>query len=121
MLRNLLVPVILVTVFAGAALAVPSDCEECHAKITPNLVADFNRGVMAQEMDCTGCHGDSHKGNDDVDKALLPTIETCAECHEDQATQYLDGKHAGSAQQPIGTVTIQHRVTVPRPSTLMFG
>ncbi|MEN8006464.1 MAG: multiheme c-type cytochrome [Candidatus Krumholzibacteriota bacterium] len=81
-------------VLGGAALAVPSDCEECHAKITPNLVADFNRGVMSEEMDCTGCHGDSHKGNDDVDKAVLPTIETCAECHEDQATQYLDGKHA---------------------------
>jgi hydroxylamine dehydrogenase len=94
MLRKLVIPVILVTVFAGAALAVPSDCEECHAKITPNLVADFNRGVMSEDMDCTGCHGDSHKGNDDVDKALLPTIETCAECHEDQASQYLDGKHA---------------------------
>ncbi len=94
MLRKLVIPVILVTVFAGAALAVPSDCEECHAKMTPNLVADFNRGVMSQEMDCTGCHGDSHKGNDDVDQALLPTIETCAECHEDQASQYLDGKHA---------------------------
>jgi len=94
MLRKLVIPVILVTVFAGAALAIPSDCEECHAKITPNLVADFNRGVMSEDMDCTGCHGDSHKGNDDVEKALLPTIETCAECHEDQASQYLDGKHA---------------------------
>jgi hypothetical protein len=49
---------------------------------------------MSEDMDCTGCHGDGHKGNDDVDKALLPTIETCAECHEDQASQYLDGKHA---------------------------
>ena len=94
MLRKLIIPTILVTLFAGSALAVPSDCEECHAKITPNLVADFNRGVMAEDMDCTGCHGDSHKGNDDVDQALLPTIETCAECHEDQASQYLDGKHA---------------------------
>ena len=79
MLKNMLVTVILMTLFAGAALAIPSDCEECHAKITPNLVADFNRGVMSEEMDCTGCHGDSHKGNDDVDQALLPTIETCAE------------------------------------------
>jgi len=76
MFRKLVIPAILLTLLAGSALAVPSDCEECHAKITPNLVADFNRGVMSEDMDCTGCHGDSHTGNDDVDKALLPTIET---------------------------------------------
>ena len=84
----------LVLLTAATATAVPSDCETCHAKITPNLVTDFNRGVMSHEMDCTACHGDAHTSADDVDKVLLPTIETCAECHEDQAAQYLDGKHA---------------------------
>ena len=88
------VGLLLLAAGAPGARAVPSKCEECHAKVTPGIVADFNRGVMAQEMDCTGCHGDSHQGMDDVDKAVLPTIETCAECHEDQAAQYLSGKHA---------------------------
>ncbi len=85
---------LLVALAAGVAHAEPSDCETCHAKITPNLVKDFNRGIMSQEMDCTGCHGEAHTTMDDYDKAVLPTIETCAECHEDQAAQYLDGKHA---------------------------
>jgi len=79
---------------ASAALALPSKCETCHARITPMIVKDFNRGVMSKEMDCTGCHGDAHRSADDVDKAVLPTIETCAGCHEDQAKQYLSGKHA---------------------------
>jgi hypothetical protein len=94
MIGRVLMSMMALMILAGTAAAIPSACEECHAKITPNLVADFNRGVMSKEMDCTGCHGDSHQGNDDVDKALLPTIETCAECHEDQADQYLSGKHA---------------------------
>jgi len=94
MSRTLLLTLLLLALLVGAAQAVPSKCEECHAKITPNLVKDFNRGVMSEDMDCTGCHGDSHQDETDVDQALLPTIETCAECHEDQAGQYLDGKHA---------------------------
>lgn len=74
--------------------AVSSKCEECHAKITPGIVKDFNRGVMSKTMDCTACHGEGHMTANDVDKAKLPTIATCQECHEDQATQYLSGKHA---------------------------
>lgn len=94
MFRNLLIASALMALVTGSAVATPSDCETCHAKLTPNLVKDFNRGVMAHEMDCTGCHGESHQGNDDVDQAKLPTIETCAECHEEQAGQYMSGKHA---------------------------
>ncbi len=93
-MTRLLTVLCLVLVTAAAAHAVPSDCETCHAKITPNLVADFNRGVMSEDMDCTGCHGTTHTTADDYDQALLPTIETCAECHDEQAAQYLDGKHA---------------------------
>ena len=80
--------------FAMPVQAVPSKCEECHAKLTPGIVEDFNRGVMSKELDCTACHGDGHMSADDVDKATLPTISTCQECHEDQAGQYLEGKHA---------------------------
>jgi hydroxylamine dehydrogenase len=76
------------------ALALPSKCEECHIKITPKMVEDFNRSEMSETMSCDECHGSEHKGNDDVEKAELPTIETCRECHPDQAEQYLSGKHA---------------------------
>jgi hypothetical protein len=79
---------------AMPAQAVTSKCEECHARITPGIVKDFNRGIMAKELTCTACHGEGHMSAEDVDKATLPTISTCRECHEDQAGQYLEGKHA---------------------------
>jgi hydroxylamine dehydrogenase len=79
---------------APTATAVTSPCEECHAKIQPLLVKDFNRGAMAVTMTCIDCHGENHVGSDDVAKAELPTIATCQQCHEDQAGQYLAGKHA---------------------------
>ncbi len=80
--------------FAVPAKAVTSKCEECHAKLTPGVVKDFNRGVMSETMACYDCHGKGHMSANDVDKAKLPTIATCQECHEDQAEQYLSGKHA---------------------------
>ena len=86
-MKNLLVLAGILILPSVQALAVPSDCETCHAKLTPGLVADFNRGIMSHEMNCTGCHGTAHTGMDDFDKAQLPTIATCAECHEEQANQ----------------------------------
>ncbi len=74
--------------------AKPSSCEECHVKLTPKQVQDFNRGTMAETMTCAGCHGDAHQSADDVDKALLPTVATCQECHEEQVAQHQSGKHA---------------------------
>jgi hypothetical protein len=74
--------------------AVESDCESCHAKLHPELVKDFNRGLMAATMTCADCHGTAHSSADDADRAQLPTIATCQECHEQQASQYLAGKHA---------------------------
>jgi hypothetical protein len=91
------VAVIAAIVIMGAASgvsAVQSTCEECHAKITPWLVKDFNRGVMAETMGCADCHGEGHTGMDDAANAELPTIATCAACHEEKAAQYLAGKHA---------------------------
>ncbi len=76
------------------AFAEPSKCEECHIKISPLMVKDFNRGAMSSDLTCASCHGEEHNNNDDVKKAKLPTIETCQECHEEKAEQYLSGKHA---------------------------
>jgi len=80
--------------FAAPVQAVPSKCEECHLKLTPGIVADFNRGKMSKTMKCSTCHGKEHMSADDVDKAKLPTIKTCKKCHPEQAEQYLGGKHA---------------------------
>ncbi|UCD16512.1 MAG: cytochrome c3 family protein [Candidatus Zixiibacteriota bacterium] len=74
--------------------AVPSKCEECHVAISPMQVKDFNRGVMSETMTCIDCHGESHTSAEDVANTRLPTIATCQECHEQQAAQYLSGKHA---------------------------
>ncbi len=90
----LAVPLVMLGLTSSPTLATPSKCEECHAKIMPGLVEDFNRGVMAETMTCADCHGDGHMSADDVDKVKLPTIATCRECHEEQAKQYLSGKHA---------------------------
>jgi hydroxylamine dehydrogenase len=72
----------------------PSNCEECHIKISPEQVKDFNRSLMAGELTCNDCHETDHKSAADVENVKLPTIETCQECHEEQAEQYLSGKHA---------------------------
>ncbi len=86
--------VLLFLALAPAAQAKPSRCETCHAKITPKLVEDFNRGKMSKTMTCETCHGKTHTSEKDVASAKLPTIATCQKCHPEQATQYLDGKHA---------------------------
>jgi len=78
----------------GAVNEKSSKCEECHGKISPAQVTDFNRGKMAETLDCTACHGTLHQSEKDADKAQLPTIATCQHCHEEQAGQYLSGKHA---------------------------
>ncbi len=49
---------------------------------------------MSETMNCIDCHGDRHKGNDDIADAELPTIATCEACHSEQSDQYLSGKHA---------------------------
>jgi hypothetical protein len=79
---------------ATPAGAVESTCENCHAKITPMIVEDFNRGVMSETMGCADCHGENHTGVGDAHEAELPTIATCQACHEEKAEQYLAGKHA---------------------------
>ncbi len=72
----------------------PSKCEECHNKVTPGIVKDFNRGKMAKRLTCKSCHGSAHTSTKDADKAELPTISTCKRCHKKQVKQYMSSKHA---------------------------
>lgn len=70
-------------------------CVECHKKVTPNLVSDWQLSRHSQNgVDCAVCHGDGHKSAQDVTMAKIPTPETCATCHETQVEQFKKGKHA---------------------------
>ena len=85
--------VVCLALVPALALAKPSKCEICHAKISPKMVQDFNSGKMSKTMTCETCHGKAHTNEKDVAKAQLPTIATCQVCHPAQAAQYIDGKH----------------------------
>ncbi|MFQ6083560.1 MAG: multiheme c-type cytochrome [Candidatus Aminicenantia bacterium] len=71
------------------------ECVDCHKKVTPNIVSDWQLSKHSQnEVDCSVCHGDQHKSAQDVAKVKIPTPETCAICHETQVKQFKAGKHA---------------------------
>ena len=76
----------------GAALV---QCVECHKKVTPAIVSDWQLSKHSQnDIDCAVCHGDEHTSAEDVAKVKIPTPETCALCHEAQVEQFKSGKHA---------------------------
>ena len=80
-------------IFVAAASA--QVCVECHKKITPNIVSDWQLSKHSQnKIDCSECHGDQHKSAQDVAKVKIPTPDTCASCHEARVKQFKSGKHA---------------------------
>jgi hypothetical protein len=73
------------------------DCVTCHRTETPNIVTDWELSKHSSEdVDCSVCHGDGHMSADDVANVLIPTPETCNECHETQVAQFSKGKHAAA-------------------------
>jgi hydroxylamine dehydrogenase len=80
-------------VFAASAQV----CVECHKKITPNIVSDWQSSKHSQnKIDCSECHGDQHKSAQDVAKAKIPNPDTCGNCHEARVKQFKAGKHAAA-------------------------
>jgi uncharacterized CHY-type Zn-finger protein len=78
-----------------AAVGTAQDCVQCHTKITPGIVTDWQLSKHSQNaVTCGVCHGEAHKGADDFAKAQIPTPETCAQCHDTQVAQFKKGKHA---------------------------
>ncbi len=70
-------------------------CVECHAKVTPNIVLDWQNSKHSQnDVDCATCHGDLHRTAQDIANVEIPTPSTCAQCHDDRVAQYKKGKHA---------------------------
>lgn len=80
---------------ALCAGAYAQQCVDCHKKVTPNIVSDWQLSKHSQnEVDCSVCHGELHKDQDDTDKVQIPTPETCADCHDERVEQFKAGKHA---------------------------
>ena len=88
--------VILFIVLFGAS-AFGQTCVECHKKITPGIVTDWQLSKHSKnKIGCTECHGDQHKSAKDAAKAKVPTPDTCATCHEARVKQFKSGKHAAA-------------------------
>jgi hypothetical protein len=58
---------------------------------------------------CEVCHGSDHSTAADAAKSTMPTLETCAHCHGQQATQFKKGKHAlaWAAMEAMPTIHYQ--------------
>ncbi len=73
-------------------------CVDCHKKVTPNVVLDWqlstHMNAKPAPVECCTCHGHGHQSENDADKAYIPGPEVCAECHDKQAKQFSSGKHA---------------------------
>ncbi len=81
--------------FAFVAAVSAQVCVECHKKVTPNIVSDWQLSKHSQNgVDCSECHGDQHKSAQDVAKAKIPNPDTCGNCHEERVKQFKAGKHA---------------------------
>lgn len=92
--RTMLI-ILLSLIFASAAST--QDCVECHKKVTPNVVSDWQLSKHSQnKISCPECHGDQHKSAQDVAKVKIPTPDTCAACHEARVKQFKSGKHAAA-------------------------
>jgi len=91
--RNIIIALTVLLFMATSAFA--QTCVDCHKKVTPNIVSDWQLSKHSQnEITCDRCHGDKHTSRDDVKNVQIPTPETCSNCHEERVEQFKKGKHA---------------------------
>jgi len=80
--------------FTGLVFGAEEPCVVCHGKVSPGMVADWKASKHSKEdVTCSVCHGDKHNGANTARLALLPDEKLCAECHEEQFSQFAKGKH----------------------------
>ena len=92
-------------------------CIDCHKKKQPNIVIDWELSKHSQvDVGCATCHGEEHQSDSDVAYTIIPTPETCAECHDTQVAQYSKGKHAIAWAAMKAMPTIHNQ-----PSALIYG
>ena len=85
------------TLFFWVFTTYAQECVDCHKKITPNVVTDWQLSKHSQNgIGCSVCHGDNHKTSTDFKNADIPIPNTCAVCHEDQVNQFMKGKHSAA-------------------------
>lgn len=83
------------TVLFSLNTAYSDICVDCHRKVTPYIVKEFELSKHAQNnMSCVVCHGNAHSTPNNADLAEIPTYETCKLCHSSQAEQFVKGKHS---------------------------
>lgn len=93
----------------------PAQCIQCHRKLTPSLVKDWERSSMAGSgMDCTQCHGSAHTNETDSKKAVMPNIKVCGTCHKKQAERFTMGKH-GKAEAALSISAMGKKVKAQAP------
>lgn len=75
-------------------------CVECHEKESPGIVDHWRRSTHStQDVTCIDCH-QANEGDADAwnhEGSLIATIVSprdCAECHEDEADEFLHSHHA---------------------------
>ena len=52
---------------ASGSYLFAQDCVDCHTKITPNIVTDWQLSEHSSNgVDCAVCHGDKGQGNNDT-------------------------------------------------------
>ena len=92
-------------------------CVQCHEKISPGQVTDWRVSRhYEEEINCSDCHGEDHKSEKDVNLAILPDENKCAECHDEQFDQFVKGKHN------LGWLSLNAMsVTHVEPDELMEG
>ena len=98
-MRRIVFPTFLIILLTGVfvSAAFTQICVECHKKISPGIVNDWQLSKHNQnKIDCSECHGDQHKSAQDVAKVKIPTPDTCAMCHEARVKQFKSGKHAAA-------------------------
>ena len=75
--------------------AIADDCVDCHVKVSPNIVTDWENSKHHQEnVDCRSCHKGSHESAEDVANIRTVTAKTCGRCHEERLEQFSRGEHA---------------------------
>lgn len=73
-----------------AASTAGAQCLDCHA----GVAANWEQSTMSPYLECADCHGTQHDSATNADLVQRATPKVCAECHEEQVTQFTDGKHA---------------------------
>jgi hydroxylamine dehydrogenase len=87
---------LLLLLFSSPVLAQEKEkCVICHQAVMKGIVNDWEASKHSKNgVTCSTCHGDKHTSPANANLAEMPTIETCANCHSQQAEQFKEGKHA---------------------------